>query len=141
MSIAGDKLARTRLAIIEHVHRKENKHERQGDSPSGEQHEGGGVGGWLSSAKRAASGWWRTHPANLGLEFATPMLSAYAARKPVQFLGIAVAAGAVIMIARPWRLVSITGLLVALVKSSQLSSVVASALSAADFHKDHQTHR
>jgi hypothetical protein len=148
MSAAGDKLARSRLAIIEHVHRKENKHERrearreqaqEGELPPWAQYEdeGGGVSGWLHSLKRAATNWWRTHPASLGLELATPMLSSFAARKPAQFLGIAAVAGAVFMVARPWRLISATGLIVALVKSSQLSSVVMSAMSAADFHKDH----
>ena len=59
------------------------------------------------------------------------------ARKPAQFLGIAAAVGAIVVIARPWRLISVTGLMVALLKSSQLSSVVMSAMSAADFKTDH----
>jgi len=59
-----------------------------------------------------------------------------ASRKPAQFLGIAAAVGAVVMIAKPWRLISLTGVIVALVKSSQLSNVVMSAMSAADFHRD-----
>jgi hypothetical protein len=33
------------------------------------------------------------------------------------------------MVARPWRLVSVTGVLVALAKSPQLASVVMSAMS------------
>jgi hypothetical protein len=45
------------------------------------------------------------------------------------------------MIARPWRLISVTGLLVAVLKSSQLSSVLMSAMSAADFKKDHEPPR
>jgi len=77
----------------------------------------------------------------MGLELATPALSQYAARKPAQFLGIAAVVGAVIVIARPWRLISVTGLLMAVVKSSQLSSVVMSAMSAADFSRDHPTRR
>lgn len=148
MSDAGDRMARTRLAIIEHVHRKEHRRDREAerdyaresgrpeafeDEPEG----GGGMGGWLASLKRAATTWWQQHPARMGVELATPMLSQYAANKPVQFLGIAAVAGAVFMVARPWRLISITGVLVALVKSTQLSSVVMSAMSAADFHKDH----
>lgn len=79
-----------------------------------------------------ATSWWRHHPAHTALELATPVLSSYAARKPFQYLGIAALAGAVIAVARPWRLVSMTGLLVAVLKSSQLSSVVMSAMAGAD---------
>ncbi|MCM2253481.1 MAG: hypothetical protein NDJ19_14060 [Ramlibacter sp.] len=74
----------------------------------------------------------------MGLELATPALSAFAQRKPLQFLGIAAASGALLVIARPWRLVSVTGLLVAIAKSSQLSTVLLSALSAADFQRDQE---
>ena len=57
----------------------------------------------------------------------------------MQFLGIAAAIGAVVVIARPWRLISITGLLLAIAKSSQLSTVLLSALSAADYQKDQES--
>jgi hypothetical protein len=77
----------------------------------------------------------------MGLELATPVLAAYASKKPAQFLGIAAAVGALVMVVRPWRLISLTGLVVALVKSSQLSSVIMSAMSAADFQKDDQPRR
>ena len=96
---------------------------------------------WFARFKHAAVAWWRSHPARLGVELATPVLSGYAARKPVQFLGIAAAVGAIVMVTRPWRLISVTGLIVTLLKSSQLSSVVMSAMSAADFKKDHEPHR
>jgi hypothetical protein len=44
----------------------------------------------------------------------------------------------VILLARPWKLISATGLVVALLKSSQLSALVMSAMSAADLQKDDQ---
>lgn len=150
MSDAADKLARTRLAIVDHIQRRErrdngaeNRHANESAGQEGWEQSGSGYGasGWFASFKHAAGEWWRSHPARLGLDLATPILSNYAARKPVQFLGIAAAVGAVAMIARPWRLISVTGLIVALVKSSQLSSVVMSAMSAADFKKDHEPHR
>jgi hypothetical protein len=151
MSDAADNLARSRLAIVDHIQRRERRHEgaessraheRAQDEQDWEQSEHGyGPAGWFASLKHAAGAWWRSHPAHLGLEIATPMLSSYAARKPAQFLGIAAALGAVVMIARPWRVISVTGLVVALVKSSQLSSVVMSAMSAADFKRDHEPPR
>lgn len=149
MSGAADKLAQSRMALLAHIQRRDRRNddgdtrrerrEREpGDSAWEEPPPGSGPSAWFSHFKHVASAWWRQHPAHLGLELATPMLSAYAARKPVQFLGIAAAVGAVVMVARPWRLISITGLVMALVKSSQLSSVVMSAMSAADFQRDHQ---
>jgi hypothetical protein len=150
MTDASDKLARTRLAIIEHVHRRDRRSDDReasradvgsGQDRSDEGPSGGGPAAWFGNFKRAAASWWRHHPAQMGVELATPLLSAYAKRKPLQYLGIAAALGAVFVVARPWRLISITGLIVALAKSSQLSSIVMSAMSAADFQKDHQPRR
>lgn len=153
MSDAADKLAQTRLAIIAHLQGRERRHEHRGaeryeDPQQGAQHEGQGEpprargsgrrtpSGWLHHAQHVARSWWRHHPASMGLELVTPALSSYAARKPVQYLGIAAAVGAVVMVVRPWRLISVTGLVVALVKSSQLSGMVLSAMSGANYGKE-----
>ena len=152
MSDAADKLARSRLALIEHIQRRERRDEKKEarrarareQDEQGEQDEQDwdqseardGAARWFARIKRAALAWWRSHPARLGVELATPVLSGYAKRKPAQFLGIAAAVGAIVIVARPWRLVSMTGLVVALLKSSQLSSVVMSAMSTADFKKE-----
>lgn len=146
MSEAGDRLARTRLAIIEQVQRRkrggwrderesEQARERRAAGQPDEAYEYPSEG-WFGHVKRALGTWWRHHPAHMGVELATPMLSAYARKKPLQFLGIAAALGAVVTVARPWRLISVTGIVVALVKSSQLSGLLMSAMSAADFQKD-----
>jgi len=150
MSDAADRLAKTRLAIIEQIHRRERRPERRENT--GLEHDpsdgdgrweasGSGPASWFATARRAVSGWWRNHPAHLGLELATPALADYAGRKPVQFLAIAAVAGAVAMVARPWRLISATGLLMALLKSSQLSGLIMSAMSAADYPDDRQPRR
>jgi hypothetical protein len=148
MSAAGDRLARTRLALIEHVHRKEVRPGRaqamraRGEKEDGEQWEAAqaaaasGGGNWFSRIGRAAKSYWRHHPARMGLQVATPLLSQFARRKPVAYVGIAVVAGAVLMVARPWRLVSVTGVLVALAKSPQLAGVVMSAMSGGDFDSE-----
>ena len=160
MSDAGDKLARTRLAIIEHVYRKKHPgevaaqratvrrealdHEAEdaGDAAREEYDQARRRGkGWFGSFKRAAGTWWRHHPAHMGLEIASPMLSAFAAKRPVTYLGVAAVLGAVIVVARPWRLMSVTGLVVALLKSSQLSSMVMSALSATDYDRGYPPYR
>ena len=142
MSSATDKLARTRRAIVVQLHGPERRRGgREPDDaarPAVQPAEPPRLGqrGWWSRLERASGMWWRRHPAHTGLELAKPVLSTYAAQKPVQFLGIAAAAGAVFVVARGWRLVSIAGLLAALVKSSQPSSFVLAALAAADVENE-----
>ena len=148
MSNASDRLARTRLAIIEHVHRKDGRRDRaqamraRGEHEDGEQWEAAeaaarsGGGGWLTRIQRAAKSYWRHHPARMGLQLAEPVLSSYAAKKPLAYVGVAAAAGAVFMVARPWRLISVTGVLVALAKSPQLAGVVMSAMGGGDWDEE-----
>jgi len=148
MSDAADRLARSRLAILDEIQpveqrqrrrEQEPRREREADRGQPQDNAGrGGAFGWFDRFRVAASTWWRHHPAHMGLELATPVLSAYAGRKPLQFLGIAAAVGAVVVVTRSWRLISVTGLLLAIAKSSQLSTVLLSALSAADYQRDHE---
>jgi hypothetical protein len=156
MSDAADKLAKTRLAIIAQLQGNERRHEKRknqdyerdvadaGDEQdddwdpsrgSGERRRQGPAG-WLGHMQHVLGAWWRHHPAHMGIEMVTPALSSYAARKPLQYLGIAALVGVVFAIVRPWRLISLTGLIVALVKSSQLSSVLLSAMSGIDDGRD-----
>lgn len=146
MSEASDRLARSRLAIVEHIHRKERRHERRRDPVDEEAMFDAGpyeeppppAGGLLDRVRYAAGMWWRHHPAHMAVEVASPLMRAYASRKPAQLLGIAALAGATLMLARPWRLISLTALLGVLLKSSHLPSVILSAMSAADFERDHR---
>ena len=75
--------------------------------------------------------WWRHHPAKLALEIADPALKQYARQKPYQLIGIATTVGIAAVFVRPWRLVSVTGLILATVKSSGLANM---ALSLASSH-------
>ncbi|MBL0420149.1 hypothetical protein JI739_07290 [Ramlibacter sp. AW1] len=79
----------------------------------------------LGDAGRA---YWQHHPARLVVELATPTLSSYGQRHPVNFLLVAAAAGALVYLARPWRLISVTGLAMAALRSPQLSSALISAI-------------
>lgn len=142
MSNAADRLARSRQAIIAQAQsrqrRREGRDDDEGADDAREPHSGAargqhGAAGWLRHARHAVRRWWQHHPASMGVELVTPALAAYAARKPVQYLGLAALAGAVFVAVRPWRLVSVTGLIVAIAKSSQLSSVIMSAMAGADF--------
>ena len=149
MSEGADRLARSRLAILEHLHQKERPPGRKAAGIANEDPATGyeqdyeneapaarRYGGWFGRIQHVTRTWWRHHPGHMALELATPTLSDYARRKPVQFLGIAAALGALVVIARPWKLMSATGLLVAVLKSSQLSGLVMSAMSAAEYERD-----
>jgi hypothetical protein len=147
MSDASQKLAKSRQAILEHIARRQRRHDpREAPAHGFAETEMGGYpdddplpepgGGWFGHLSHAVRTWWRYHPAHMAVDLATPMMRSYARRKPVQLLGIAAGLGAALTLARPWRLISVTTLLVALLKSSQLSHLFMAAMSAADYRKD-----
>lgn len=78
--------------------------------------------------KQVASSWWNGHPAHIALDFVKPMVQTYAEEKPMKLLGISAGIGAAVALLRPWRVISLTGLLLAAVKSTEVSSVVKSLL-------------
>lgn len=82
-------------------------------------------------ARQAVTAWWQHHPAQVAIDIGRPFLSNYARDKPFQLLGIAVCAGAAAFVVRPWRLISVTGLAVAALKSTRLSSTLLSLIPAA----------
>ena len=132
----AERLALSRLAIIEHLERRERRHDPHSVERDEERADNDGTArpprragrGWFGGAVNAAKTWWNHHPAQLALELANPALQSYARRKPFQLLGISAAFGAALVLTRPWRLVSLTSVLIAVVKSSQLTSVVMAAL-------------
>jgi hypothetical protein len=148
MSESSDKLARSRQAIIEHIARRQRKHDPREENVHGFADDEGYAyqeddtyepgGGWFGHMKHVVRTWWRHHPAQMVVELASPMMRGYARRKPLQLLGISLAAGAVLTVIRPWRVISVTTLLVALLKSGQMSHLFTAAMSAADYRKDAQ---
>lgn len=84
-------------------------------------------GSW-DLVKQVACSWWRSHPAHLALDVAKPMMQGYAQDQPVKLLGIAAATGAALVVLRPWRLISLTGVALALIKSTEVSGVVQSLM-------------
>jgi hypothetical protein len=147
MSEATEKLARSRQALLQVMARRQRKHDPQEEFvpemadaygfPLEEEEEPEAPGsGWFGHLRHAVRTWWRYHPAHMAVDLATPVMRSYARRKPMQLLAISAAAGAALTFARPWRLVSIGTLAIALLKSSQLSHLVLAALSAADYRKD-----
>ena len=126
-----DRLAASRRAIVRYM--------RDGKPPSsGPQYPGDleygldapppeEAGKW-QFFKHAVHSWWQHHPAQLALAIGKPALSRYAEQQPLRLLGLAAGAGAAFIWIRPWRMVSITGLLFATIKSSEVSALVLSLL-------------
>jgi CO/xanthine dehydrogenase Mo-binding subunit len=147
MSDASDKLARSRQAILEHVARRHRKHDPRMEPADDDLADANAYAayaddgpdpgaGWFRHLTHVVRTWWRYHPAHMVVELATPMMRGYARRKPMQLLGISLAVGAALTFARPWKVISITTILVALLKSSQMSHLFTAAMSAADYRKD-----
>lgn len=81
---------------------------------------------WMGLVKAGASTWWRGHPLHVGATVITPVVNDYVRRKPVATLAVAAAAGAALVLIRPWRIASVTALGMSLVRSSNLPVMAAS---------------
>lgn len=126
-----ERLAISRKAIVRHMTRHDRQQQQSGEDAAGnvagEGPEGSRDSTW-ALVKRTTRTWWKNHPANIALDFATPVVGDYARKHPFRVLGIAAGVGALAVAIKPWRLVSLGGLLLATVKSSDLTSVVLSML-------------
>jgi hypothetical protein len=80
--------------------------------------------GWISVARRLGERWWRRHPANAVGQLAKPLLKRYAREQPFKVLGTAAAIGAAVVLIKPWRLLSITAVLAAVLKTSDVADLV-----------------
>jgi len=85
--------------------------------------------GWFAVARHSVRAWWEFHPVRVVGVIAEPVLAQYARKRPLKLVGIAAGIGAVVVVTRPWRLVSLGGLAVAALKSSQVSNFALSFLS------------
>jgi hypothetical protein len=120
------RLALSRQTIVRHMtdgSLPEDSSDSVPYSDAGQHHNG--VGTW-DLLKQAGALWWHGHPAHTALDIAKPLVRNYAEKEPYKLLGISVAVGAAVVVLRPWRLVSLTGLLLATLKSPELSGVMRS---------------
>jgi len=136
------RLEQTRQAIVAHIQEKKERHTtvrdrlRKAFTPNRSGHHGTPMDVetkllWrqrLSRLTDAVRDYWQDHPLHLALELAGPGLSGYAQRRPVSFLAISAAAGALIVLARPWRRLTVAGLVIATLRSQRISGVLRSAV-------------
>lgn len=128
-----ERLAASRKALVRYMNHEENSDH---SASHGEPHDGlegfgepAANGGMWSTIKHTAKVWWQHHPAHLALNLARPALGRYAEEKPLQLLCIAAGVGAAAVVIRPWRLISVTGLLFAAIKASDAPVLLMSILS------------
>ncbi len=58
------------------------------------------------------------------VQLAQPLLQRYARKQPGKLIAIAAGTGAVIMLVKPWRLLSVTALVAAVLKTSDVADMV-----------------
>lgn len=78
----------------------------------------------LAVARNVGERWWRRHPANAAVQLGRPVLARYARRQPVKLIAYAAGTGALLVILRPWRLLSVTALVAAIFKTSDVADMV-----------------
>lgn len=138
-----ERLAASRKALVRHMSRDARHDSRDHrDSPdsqpaqdmAGEQPAKGSSNSGFSSRtlrllKRGLRSWWRHHPANFAVSVAQPLLGRYARQSPLRLLAISAGVGAALVVIKPWRLVSMGGIALATLKSSEFSGLLMSMLS------------
>jgi hypothetical protein len=132
---AQQRLAASRQAIVRDMHRDDPEMAQGADVDAGADAESdisetgidASSGSW-DLIKQVGQSWWQSHPAHLALDVAKPMMQTYAKEQPLKLLGIAAGTGIALVVLRPWRLISLTGVAIALFKSTQLTGVVRSLI-------------
>jgi hypothetical protein len=130
-----ERLAISRRAILQCMTRsgRDGSEPLQGDATDGAGEASGlkrqgSLGRLWRALRRTTSIWWRSHPAHLAVEVVQPALGQYARAHPLTLLGVAAALGAVAVLAKPWRLIPVTGMLMAAFKSKAFTHFIASVL-------------
>jgi len=141
------RLAISRRALVRQLHGGEQPRDAQEDArylasdsddleyahhdastgPDHDQHpRSNGRGGnvWASVARSVVQRWWRRHPAHAAGQLARPLLEHYARKEPAKLMAAAAATGALLVLVRPWRLLSVTAVLAAVLKTSDVADVV-----------------
>ena len=79
---------------------------------------------WAPVARGVARHWWHRHPLHAAGQLARPVLEKYARDEPLKLVAVAAAVGAVVVLARPWRLLSASAFIATAFKTSELAGVV-----------------
>lgn len=128
---AAERLAQSRQAILDQaLHRKRRpaftqptpSSDEASAAPSRDAFTGSGDSSPWTAWRAVGLRYWQQHPAHALAELARPGMAAWGSRRPWTFLACSMAAGGALMLARPWKLISVTGLLVALAKTAAVQA-------------------
>jgi len=126
-----ERLAFSRKAIVKHMSRHHPEAQERQESKL---ETGSGTVktlryGKFAQVKHLMRMWWNRHPASAVVDLASPVLSNYAKAHSFKLLGISVLVGFMLVFIRPWRMISVSALLVAAAKSPGLSNALLTMLS------------
>ena len=68
--------------------------------------------------------WWRRHPMSSVVQLSTPLLESYAAHHPGRLLAYSAGTGALLVILKPWRLLSAATVLALLFRTSDVAGLL-----------------
>lgn len=125
-----ERLAASRKALIRHMRGDGRTPEDHDDFEGDEPFHAASSGAW-ETVRHAMRAFWRNHPVGVAIDLARPVIGKYAEEQPFKLLGISASIGAAAVLLRPWRLVSLGAVLVAALKSSELSNMLFSMLATA----------
>ena len=122
-----ERLAASRRALVRHMRGDGRTPEDHGDFEGDQPSPAASHGAW-GVVKHAMRAFWRNHPVGVAVDLARPVIGKYAEEQPFKLLGISASIGAAAVLVRPWRLVSLGAVLLAALKSSELSNALSSML-------------
>jgi len=79
---------------------------------------------WAPVARKMARHWWQRHPANAVVQVALPVLERYAREQPFKLVTAAATVGALVVLTRPWKLLSSAAVATAVLKTSDVAGVL-----------------
>jgi hypothetical protein len=123
-----ERLALSRRALVAQLHGEELPEERE-ERPAAfalprAPQRGAERFAWASVLRSVTQRWWRRHPANAVGQLARPLLDRYAREQPAKLVAAAAATGALVVLIKPWRLLSITAVVAAVLKTSDVADLV-----------------
>ena len=127
-----ERLATSRKAIVRHMTRdnnlKETRFEYEYEYDKNHVPQVTEDGTWVSM-KHALLSWWRHHPVSVAVSLAKPLMGKFADEQPFKLLAVSAGLGATLVVMKPWKLISLGGIVLAALKSSDLSGALLSMLS------------
>jgi hypothetical protein len=80
--------------------------------------------------------WWSRHPLNSAVDLGRPFLESMAERQPGRLMAYGVGTGALLMVVKPWKLLSLATVLSLAFRTSDLTGLIAGAFGPHDDDDD-----